>query len=125
MICPECQSELTRRSHRRGIVDLMLTFSGLRPWRCRSCEERFYAWQVPMAYSLYAHCPRCGNFDLQRISRDRVDEGAFRWVERLLGFAAYRCDPCRMRFFSVLPYHRIVPDEGAVNERPHRSQQAV
>lgn len=113
MICPNCHSETCRRSHRRGVYDLLLTGLAMRPWRCRSCQERFYAWTVPVAHALYAHCPRCGNFDLQRISRDRVDEGLFLWLKRLLWFSAYRCDPCRMRFFSVLPYHRIVADASA------------
>ncbi len=119
MICPNCRGETCRRSHRRRTYDLLLTVFGVRPWRCRSCEERFYAWKVPVNYAMYAHCPRCGNFDLQRISRDRVDEGSFLWLRRWLWFSAYRCDPCRARFFSVLPYHRIVADDSAtVTETP-------
>jgi hypothetical protein len=109
MICPRCQSEACRRSRRRGVGDLFFTLFGLRPWRCRTCEARFYAWKVPVSYVRYAHCPKCGNFDLQRISRERVDEGSFLALQRILGFSAYRCDPCRTRFFSVLTFHRIVP----------------
>ena len=30
-------------------------------------------------------------------------------VKRLLRFPAYRCDPCRERFFSILKLSRIVP----------------
>ena len=30
-------------------------------------------------------------------------------LKRLLGFHAYRCDPCRERFFSILKFHPIVP----------------
>ncbi|MBI3668450.1 MAG: hypothetical protein HY237_01510 [Acidobacteria bacterium] len=69
---------------------------------------RFYAWVVPLAYQKYAHCDLCGNLDLQRVSREYVTEGSFVWLFRLLHFPAYRCDPCRHRFFSVRFHHRIV-----------------
>jgi hypothetical protein len=62
-----------------------------------------------MAFTRFAHCPRCGNFDLEHISRDRVDNGTLITAKRWLRFPAYRCDPCRERFFSVLPLRRIVP----------------
>lgn len=62
-----------------------------------------------MPFARYAHCPRCGNFDLEHISRDRVERGALNALERFLGFPAYRCDPCRQKFFSLLPFRRIVP----------------
>jgi hypothetical protein len=70
---------------------------------------RFYAWKVPAMYARYAHCPKCGNFDLQRISRERVDGGKALWLRRWMGISAYRCDPCRERFFSIRKLHRIVP----------------
>ena len=89
--------------------DYSLGLTGLRPWRCRTCERRFYAWAVPIRYAAYAHCRRCGNLDLQRIARDKVTEGWFRWAKRLLGFRAYRCSPCRYRFFSLRLHRRIVP----------------
>jgi hypothetical protein len=38
-----------------------------------------------------------------------VEEGTLVFIKRFLGFSAYRCDPCRQRFFSVLPYRRILP----------------
>ena len=53
-----------------------------------------------------AHCARCGNFDLQRISREYVT-GVFAWLFRLARLRAFRCDPCRYRFFSILPYRNI------------------
>jgi uncharacterized protein with PIN domain len=56
---------------------------------------------------VYAHCARCGNLDLQHVSRDRVPEGALASLKRILHFPAYRCDPCRQRFFSLRPFRRI------------------
>jgi hypothetical protein len=35
--------------------------------------------------------------------------GTLVFLKRLLGFPAYRCDPCRQKFFSLLPYRKIVP----------------
>jgi len=94
--------------------------TGLRPWRCRSCDLRFYAWAVALPFLLHAHCNRCGNFDLQRISREHVDT----WgnsIFRLLQVPAYRCAPCRYRFFSVLPAGRIQSSDRQELESPAAS----
>ena len=80
----------------------------LRPWRCRSCGLRFYAWAAPISYVRYVHCGMCGNLDLQRISSEH-GAGTFAWLFRLLRFPTYRCAPCRNRFFSLRIYRRIVP----------------
>jgi hypothetical protein len=101
MICPQCRSDNCFRSHRDGILDFVLTAAGLRPWRCHSCERRFHAWRVAAILERFAHCPRCGNFDLE--------DGTLVFVKRWMRFPAYRCDPCRHRFFSVLEFRRIVP----------------
>jgi hypothetical protein len=46
--------------------------------------------------------------DLQRIAPDRVPSGILTSIERFLGLPAYRCSPCRAKFFSVLPHRRIL-----------------
>ena len=109
MICPQCRCGDCQRSRRGGIADFFGTWILLRPWRCHACDLRFYAWRVAIVFSRYVHCPRCGNFDLDHIARERVETGTLIFVKRLLGFPAYRCDPCRQKFFSVLPFRRIVP----------------
>ncbi len=109
MICPGCRSGNCFRSHRDGILDFVFSGAGLRPWRCHSCDRRFHAWRVAAILERYAHCPRCGNFDLEHISRERVEDGTLIFLKRWLRFPAYRCDPCRHRFFSVLQFRRIVP----------------
>jgi len=81
----------------------------LRPWRCHACNTRFYAWLVPASLIWYAHCPRCGLYHLERISARHVAHGPLRRIKRMLGFSAYRCDPCRERFFSIRPYREILP----------------
>lgn len=67
------------------------------------CKRRFYARKVAWELIRNAHCPRCGNLDLQQISKEWVDKGKLRWIFRLWGAPAYRCDPCRLRFFSLRP----------------------
>lgn len=109
MICPTCHSALCRRSKRRKLLDYSLSLLGLRPWRCKTCDRRFYAWLVPVLYVGFTHCPQCGNLDLQRVSREKVDEGLLVGLRRALHFPAYRCEPCRNRFFSLRLYRRIVP----------------
>jgi hypothetical protein len=52
----------------------------------------------------------CGNMDLQRISREH-GAGPFAWLFQLLHVPAYRCAPCRNRFFSIRAYRRIVPPQ--------------
>jgi hypothetical protein len=117
MICPRCRCGDCARSHRNGVVDFMGTMCGLRPWRCPACELRFYAWTVAIPFARYAHCPRCGNFDLENIPSDRVDQGTLVLLKRFLGFPSYRCDPCRQKFFSILPFRRIVPSMVSVPAR--------
>jgi hypothetical protein len=107
MKCPSCASERCRRSHRRGIIDALATVAQLRPWRCLGCDERFYARHTSGNFSLrfewHAHCPRCGNSDLTRVAGRWVKDQSMRWILRLAGAPAYRCDPCRYRFFSFRP----------------------
>lgn len=106
MICPQCRSEQCQRSKRRTLKDYLLGAVELRPWRCELCKLRFYAWSAALRFQFMVHCRQCGNFDLQRISGRWVENwgsGAARW----LGIPAYRCSPCRRRFFSVLSHTRL------------------
>ncbi len=102
LICPQCRSDQCHRSKRQRLREYLIGLSGLRPWRCQICELRFFA-------GVYAHCNLCGNFDLQRISRNHVFEGWSAGLFRLLRFPAYRCAPCRYRFVTFLPHRRIMP----------------
>lgn len=103
MTCPICKHADTRRSRRRSLGDRCLGIVGVYPWRCRACETRFYARIMPLADSLHAHCPICGNPDLKRIDPEHVDS-MFAFLWRHLRIPAYRCEPCRHKYFSVRPY---------------------
>lgn len=108
MICPQCRSVDCFRSHRNPL-DYLLTFFAVRPWRCHTCDKRFHAGKVAIVFARYVHCPKCGNLDLEHISADRVERGTLVALKRWLRFPAYRCSPCRQRFFSVLRFRRIQP----------------
>jgi hypothetical protein len=57
---------------------------------------------MPLGESLHAHCPICGNLELKRIAADHVESPmSFLW--RWLHVPAYRCEPCRHKYFSLLP----------------------
>lgn len=107
LICPTCHSPECRRSRRRGAKDGFLTLFGLRPWRCRICEKRFFGWLIPARFVFYVHCPSCGNLDLQTVPRERVVEGRLLFLRRLFFVPAYRCEDCRSRFFSARRFRRI------------------
>jgi len=95
----------------------------LRPWRCRVCDARFYAWSTPIEYVWYVHCEMCGNLDVPRISSEH-GMGMLAFIYRLLRAPAYRCAPCRNRFFSFRIYRRIVPTKQVV-ETKTESQQPI
>src|SRR5215470_10605102 len=102
MTCPICKGKDARRSRRQSAADYILSVMGVYPWRCRDCRARFFARLMPLSDSLHAHCPICGNIDLKRISPEHVDTYfAFLWAA--LRVPAYRCDPCRHKYFSILP----------------------
>lgn len=106
MYCPRCKKDSARRSRRRSLLDYALGLFGIRAWRCRECEHRFHGRSVPLRLILYAHCPHCGNFEVQRVARIYVD-GWNAWLLRLLHVPALRCDPCRYKFFSIRPLRRL------------------
>src|SRR5215472_25957 len=102
LVCPACRSSKFRRSRRRTIVDYLLSIGGILPWRCEYCEARFRGRRTPLRVLLYAHCGICGNLELQRIAAEHVT-GQTSPIGRLLGVPAYRCVPCRNKFFSIRP----------------------
>ena len=106
MICPVCKSRDCRRSRRRSLGDYALSLAGVLPWRCSTCQSRFFAHKVPFRVLFKAHCPRCGSPKVERIASDRVEDGTMVPLKRILGVPAYRCDPCRVKFYALLPQDR-------------------
>ena len=116
LLCPVCHSDSPRRSRRRSFKDYLAGVAGLRPWRCRACESRFFAWAAPVGYVWYVHCEKCGNMDLPRISSEH-GMGMLGWLYRLFRAPAYRCAPCRNRFFSFRIHRRIIPTQQPLEPR--------
>jgi hypothetical protein len=44
MICPKCGKDRAHRSH-RSIKDWLVSWLYLKPYRCRNCTHRFYAYR--------------------------------------------------------------------------------
>jgi transposase-like protein len=39
--CPYCHSSDVRRSHRKNLIEVAVSFAGIYPFRCESCNRRF------------------------------------------------------------------------------------
>src|SRR4051794_40011586 len=44
MICPKCQKTRAHRSH-RSFSDWPVSWFSMKPYRCRDCHHRFYAYK--------------------------------------------------------------------------------
>lgn len=102
MICPVCKHVGARRSRRQTAADYILGVFGVYPWRCRECRTRFHARMMGLSDALHAHCPICGNPDLKRIAPEHV-RSPLSLIWRVCHLPALRCEPCRHKFFSILP----------------------
>ena len=68
---------------------------------------------MPLSDTFHAHCPICGNLDLKRISPEHV-HSPLGIIWGLLGVPALRCEPCRYKYFSILPQRELeTGDEAA------------
>lgn len=47
MICPNCSKNRAHRSH-RSLTDRIVSWLSLKPYRCRDCHHRFYAFRGGM-----------------------------------------------------------------------------
>jgi len=110
MICPACNALACRRSRRRNLMDFAAALVGSLPWRCSRCGKRFRARGGSFSNRLSAHCSLCGNHDLKRIAPEHVT-GFWAPCKRLLGMPAYRCIPCRHKFFSIRPLSREIQED--------------
>jgi C4-type Zn-finger protein len=102
MTCPICKSRDARRSRRQDATDYLLSVAGVYPWRCQSCHGRFHGRLMPLSDSLRAHCPVCRNVEVKRIAAEHVVT-PLGFVWRFLRIPAYRCEPCRHKYFSLRP----------------------
>jgi hypothetical protein len=51
--CPQCQSISIRKSRRRSLLEsVVFTLIRVRPYRCQSCDLRFFRWAVPHGHTV-------------------------------------------------------------------------
>ena len=48
--CPHCRQDFVQRARRRGLVDYLLSFAYLYPFRCQLCGHRFLTLQWGIRY---------------------------------------------------------------------------
>jgi len=110
MVCPVCSAAACRRSRRRTFLDFWARLVWKLPWRCTACGTRFRARNVPVKDLVTAHCSICGNHELKRIAGAHVN-GFLAPLWRALGVPAFRCVPCRFKFFSLRPQRKETEEE--------------
>jgi C4-type Zn-finger protein len=71
---------------------------------------------MSLSSSLHAHCPICGNPALKRIAPEHVSS-PFGIVWRKLRIPAFRCEPCRYKYFSILPLQQREKRQVEVSSR--------
>jgi C4-type Zn-finger protein len=69
---------------------------------------------MPLRDSLHAHCPICGNPALKRISPEHVNS-PFGFFWRRLHVPAFRCEPCRYKYFSILPLRHTAERQAEIS----------
>jgi hypothetical protein len=79
---------------------------------------------VALPFLGYAHCRSCGNLDLHRVSHHHM-EGLLAAIFGTMGIPAYRCAPCRRRFFALLPNKHLSPVDGEIPEMDDNPQPAA
>lgn len=103
LTCPKCGTREVRVSHRQTVREVIRSFVGIYPMRCRRCRHR---WETSAWFSgawKYARCPRCYRQELTTWSEQYYNPP--RWTKFLLviGATPYRCAACRCNFASFRP----------------------
>jgi hypothetical protein len=46
-VCPKCQSDAVKRTHRQGLKERLSSLFFVYPYRCRKCSHRFLRFRSP------------------------------------------------------------------------------
>ncbi len=49
--CPDCKQDFVQRARRKGLIDYLLSFAFIYPFRCQLCARRFKSIQWGVRYS--------------------------------------------------------------------------
>jgi phage FluMu protein Com len=76
---------------------------GVYPFRCNSCNDRFWASIWLFSIWKYAKCPRCLNLNLTDWPKRRYRTNFWSDLKTALGAQKHRCSRCRLNFISFRP----------------------
>ena len=127
-VCPVCRQRNASRTRRRNLWEYLISMAGVRPYHCERCDYRFHRYRgfrfrIPIHLSTYASCPRCQSTALQRVSKNRVPRTTMSYLPRLLSVPAYRCSPCRVKFFSARRLKRPPGHKGSGKRTPDHKEE--
>jgi hypothetical protein len=101
--CPKCGSPSVRRSRRANPGEMTKMMAGVYPFRCNSCNERFWASVWLFSIWRWAKCPRCLNVSLTDWPNRHYHVSAWTELMTAIGAKKHRCSRCRHNFTSFRP----------------------
>ena len=102
IVCEYCGSDKLRLSRWHSTKEKLRIALGTYPFRCLSCEGRFYANVFLLSRLAYAKCPKCLSLDIS-YSKRTFRPGLLRRFMLTFGARRCRCDNCRYMFVSFRP----------------------
>jgi hypothetical protein len=101
--CPKCGSSSVRRSRRASSKEMARMMMGVYPFRCNSCNDRFWASVWLFSVWKWAKCPRCLNLNLTDWPKRHYRNSLWAQALTVLGANKHRCSRCRLNFISFRP----------------------
>jgi hypothetical protein len=111
--CPKCGSSSVRRSRRANTAEMTRMMMGVYPFRCNSCNDRFWASIWLFSVWKWAKCPRCLNLNLTDWPKRHHRISLWVQIMTMLGAQKHRCSRCRNNFVSFHPRSPEFRDEVA------------
>jgi hypothetical protein len=103
LTCPKCGASSVRRSRRVNAGEITRMMMGLYPFRCNSCNGRFWASVWLFSAWRWAKCPLCLSLNLTDWPKRHYRIGWWTEILTALGAQKYRCSRCRNNFVSFRP----------------------
>jgi len=101
--CPKCGSSSVRRSRRASTKEMTRMMMGVYPFRCNSCNDRFWASVWLFSVWRWAKCPRCLNLNLTDWPKRHYRNSLWAQLLTAVGAQKHRCSRCRLNFISFRP----------------------
>ncbi len=120
--CPYCESSNVRTAHAHGFWERLQELTGIYPFRCRDCGNRFKDDPLGFLSFTFAKCPRCLRSDLTTWDAKHYRAPLSAQLKLWLGASRWRCEPCRHNFASWRPRRKkyarpAIPEYGAEDEK--------